>query len=292
VVELCRVSDEISIRPKPRYFVVERKPYRMTPGLFRLGHDFGNGSADGLAFQRDAQFEHYRAEKTRVFAEHPERLQILTTPEAESLQKTAFAWMRARLLAEHGVDIPAPEGAPTESDFRTLALQIQEDFTLLRQTSDGDGIQVLLSVCFPSGWRPETLLGKTFLETHAPVPAFEEISSKKKQLVRAMVERGPYVRFVWSVTADERLDHHPDQAPRDAWTDGSVGYLRVERQITVPLPEERGSLFLIRTYLYSFAELSVDERALLSGALAALPESILAYKGLSEELPRLLRLLA
>lgn len=286
------MNDEISTSTTPRYFVVERKPFRMTPGLFRLGQDFGNGNADRLAFQRDAQFEHYRAEKERVLSRYPERVQLLWSPKPQALQKSAYAWMRARLFDEHSVEVPPLTGAPEEGDFRALALHMQEDFTLLQQTPDGDGIQVLLSVCFPSGWRPETLLGRTFLQTHAPVPDFEEIASKSRQLVRAMVERGPYVRFVWSVTADERLDHHPDHAPRDSWTDASVGYLRIERQVTIPFPEERGSLFLIRTYLYAFGDLTVEERAVLSDALATLPESILAYKGLSEQIPRVLRLLS
>ena len=107
-----------------------------------------------------------------------------------------------------------------------------------------------------------------------------------------MVERGPYVRFVWTISADDELDHHPDQGRRSAWSARTPrGFLRVERQVTAPVPEQPASVFLIRTYLYGFDELSAEQRATLSLALAQMRPEIVRYKRLEAALPRALELL-
>jgi len=67
--------------------------------------------------------------------------------------------------------------------------------------------------------------------------------------------------------------------------------LRVERQTTVPLPRESGSIFLIRTYLYGFDELAPEQRSVLASALERLPPALLRYKELEAALPRALELL-
>jgi hypothetical protein len=111
-------------------------------------------------------------------------------------------------------------------------------------------------------------------------------------LVDALVTRGPYVRFVWTVTADAELDHHPEQGRRLAWSAATErGFLRVERQTTVPLPEVSGCVFLIRTYLYGFEELSSAKREVLAQALQRMPSELLRYKSLTTALPRALELL-
>lgn len=258
----------------------------MTAGLFRLGHDFGNGEADGHFLQRDKLAPRYRKEKEKILAAAPRRLQAKDDPAAQALQQKAVAWMRRQLHIEHGL---APELGATDTpsarldEFRRLSLVLQEDFALLQESTDGKEELVLLSVCFPSGWRPEALLGQGFDRIHAPIPEFGHLKAKSRQIVQAMIHRGPYVRFAWSLTADARLDHHPDQAPRDPWTENSTGYLRVERQVTVPFPDLRGSLFLIRTYLYALEELSAEQRDILFEVTESLPDSIKSYKGFSPE---------
>jgi hypothetical protein len=67
--------------------------------------------------------------------------------------------------------------------------------------------------------------------------------------------------------------------------------LRVERQTTTPLPAAAGCVFLIRTYLYGFAELSPEKRELLARALEQMPPEVARYKSLTKALPRALELL-
>src|SRR4030095_6032948 len=84
--------------------------------------------------------------------------------------------------------------------------------------------------------------------------------AQARSLVASMIERGPYVRFVWTLKPDDVLDHHPDRGPHRAWSPDGDGFLRVERQITQPFPDVGAALFLIRTYIYPFASLSAAER--------------------------------
>lgn len=275
-----------------RYFIVEPTPLRMRPGLFKLGQDFGNGPADRAFFQRDDQRELYEQEKRRVLALHPKRLDWLEDSSIHEVLQRVGAWMLRQIEDDAAAGSRDWTGAfqgPSlaRSEWLSLSLAIQEDFAVVQLDQDGSDRLVLTSVAFPSGWQPEEILGQSFSKIHTPVVEFEEVASKSQQIVRAMVERGPYVRFVWTVTADARLDHHPRHAPRDPWSSTCIGYLRVERQVTVPFPRERLGLFLIRTYLYPFPSLSPEERATLLSAVDQLSPAIAEYKGLTVGLPHI-----
>jgi hypothetical protein len=149
-----------------------------------------------------------------------------------------------------------------------------------------------LHACFPSGWRPTHIIGRSFSQVHAGIPGIAQVVAKAPSLTQAMVERGPYVRFVWTISADDELDHHPEQGVRSPWSAAtSRAFLRVERQTLVPLPKVSGSVFLIRTYLYELSKLSREQRSTLALALEHMPPAIAAYKGLSDAIPWALRLL-
>jgi hypothetical protein len=67
--------------------------------------------------------------------------------------------------------------------------------------------------------------------------------------------------------------------------------LRVERQVTVPLATQRAAVFLIRTYLYGFDELTRNERDTLAISLLRMPEAAQKYKRIEQAIPHALRLL-
>lgn len=259
----------------------------MQAGLSRFGADFGNGQADSLFFPLDESAPGQIAAKARVLERYPSvNAGSVETEDERRALEAARSWM-TRTLRREGHRVDAATGV------ERLGAQLAEDFVVLRQSPSGDDRTLWVHVCSPSGWRPERILGKSFLEIHAPVPAFGAVARGAAGLVEAMVTRGPYVRFVWTVAADDQLDHHPDHAGRAAWTPGTArGFLRVERQVTVPLPAERAAVFIIRTYLYPFEQLSAEQRATLAGALRLMPDEILRYKQLHAALPRALELLA
>jgi dimethylamine monooxygenase subunit A len=260
--------------PRPaRYFPVKATPLRMEAGLKPLATSFGNGDRDALPFQLDDERDRYLAAKREI---SPTRHRVLArNPDDERVHREVLAWMAATLRRDH-----TPTFAPEALDsYAAIGALVQEDFTVLARAS-GPGEAIAVHVSFPSGWRPERIAGTSFRAIHAPVPSFADVDAQAESMVRAMVERGPYVRFVWTISADDHLDHHPEEGRREAWRREDPGWLRVERQITVPFPSLDASLFLIRTYLYPFASLTPDERAVLSRALASLPDDVRRYKGL------------
>jgi hypothetical protein len=101
---------------------------------------------------------------------------------------------------------------------------------------------------------------------------------------------GPQVRFVWGISGDDRLNHHPEPPPgipREEWprapfrTGGPPFHLRVERQVLWPLPEVGASLFAIRVSFWRAEEIAADPRKrelLRRGLLSMSPESR-RYKG-------------
>jgi dimethylamine monooxygenase subunit A len=179
--------------------------------------------------------------------------------------------------------LPAERNDLAEA-FEELAGFIQEDFALLDAGEEGRGRTLLVDVRFPSGWRPERLVEADFSTIHGPVPGFPAGDREAKAMVRAMTERGPYVRFVWTVSPLPDLDQHPGrltpEVRRTAWATASELWLRVERQVTVPLPRTRAGLFLIRVHLTPVSTLGADERTRLRHALTVMPEDVRAYKGL------------
>ena len=72
-------------------------------------------------------------------------------------------------------------------------------------------------------------------------------------------------------------------------------YFRVEQQMTLPLPDLKRGVFFIRVMVAPLVEvLRIDpSRAVqLAEALASMSENVLAYRGMTAALPRLLQELA
>lgn len=271
------------------YFPVEPKPFSMRAGLLKFPTDFGNGAADRRVFQVDSDLERALAAK-RAARPTPRYFEHVTTAAESAALDTVREWVEARMLAEVPERLQAAtiDGDAT-SRWDALARAVQEDLVVMHEGEGGAGKALMLHVSFPSGWHPERLPGASFLGIHDPVPTFPgrdgdpKAASAAQSMVRSMVERGPYVRFVWTVRADDALDHHPDEGGRQPWTRDSPGYLRVERQLTWPFPAVRASLFVIRTYVMPFATLSAPERNVLREAVLQMPLAFKSYKGIPED---------
>ncbi len=302
-----------------RYFPVEARALRLTAGLSRFGTDFGNGPRDGQFFQLDDEQARYRAQRLAAPAQRhlllvrgPADLEIhdavvawmagtIETEQGIAIDLAAAAAAAAPPLESAGagtlrsasglrLSIETPAQAPATpaceatrtfalaAGYAAIALAIQEDFAVLRREGERE-TTLALFVSFPSAWRPERLLGADFAALHAPVPDFPATAAAGASMVSAMVERGPYTRFVWSVHPDDELDHHPEEGRRRAWDDAQALWLRVERQVLVPFAALDASLFLIRTYLYRHDTLAPGQRAILAAAIQATQGSVRAYKG-------------
>lgn len=309
--------------PAPaRYLPVGPRAFRFEIGLSPLGRDFGNGHADALAFQVDERWPDYREAKLAARAEslrryfacrphHADALGAITRELARRLASEHPDWYgfssaraggwrlhsalsgQTALCAGTGAQVdPQGEAGPLATHvLDALALEVQEDVAVMR---DEGGTMRLIAhhVCFPNHWAPKDKLGQDFAGVHARVPGFSRLARGGTRLQAALTNQGPWVRFAWGLSTDTRLNHHPAAPPGSEQADWhgrrfDAGdprlWLRVERQVLLPMPEWAAYVFLIRTYFEPVAGLSGDGRSRLARAVESMDADVLAYKGLAAE---------
>jgi len=136
-------------------------------------------------------------------------------------------------------------------------------------------------------------VGGSFAEIHAPVPGMEPVTRKAGSMVDAMIDRGPFVRFVWGVATDTALNHHPEPPPGvepATWNGRRFDaadprlWIRIERQTILGLPEADAALFAIRTSFRDGDALRADPEmnAALQAALCSMTPDQAVYKGVSD----------
>lgn len=273
-------------RPPRRYFPVD---WAGAGDSYPLGPDSPAGQ-DLLEFDRE--LPRYQSAKRDV-ARLPER-----GPLSSDMPGLAAARAAAEtLLREHMRRARLPRHA-LQGDLDELVFQLQEDLVLMlrRRTWPAERARAsYLHVSFPSGWDPARMLGKSFLALHARVPDEEAFARDTRAHLAQQLFDGVRGRFVWGVSADGDLDHHPAQ-PRPGWEGAHEGHLRVERQLMVPLavadPDTHAAMFLIRVYVVPFSDLAREQRVRLTHALHALSPVLQRYKGVAGHLSLLARLLA
>ena len=171
---------------------------------------------------------------------------------------------------------------PAERVAHAIGLGMQDDWVLMQRDLDAAGSSTVrarwLHVCFPSGWLPADKVGCDLASIHAPVADGAPLRAASAGLARAMTDKGPFVRHVWTLAASGALAQPPCQACRPAEALDAI-WFRVERQLTVPLGQG-WSLFLIRVHVAPLARLAGDaaRRAALVGALASMSEPVVRYK--------------
>jgi len=269
----------------------------MKAGLLRFPQDFGHGAADAQVFLVDEDLERALAEKRKSCARE-RGFDMCATPEERRAEETVRAFVRERLASEAPDRLAAADAdRDAKGPWDAFGRALQEDLVVMHRGADGGGRAIVVHVSFPSGWRPEHVAGTSFRAIHGPVPGFpgpsrtaeEEAARLEEERVReaasrsmmdAMVKRGPYVRFVWTVCADATLDHHPDAGLRAPKT--RITHFRVERQLTWPFPDVDASLFVIRTFVYPVEALGAERCRTLAAALTNMPPEIRRYKGLDD----------
>lgn len=187
--------------------------------------------------------------------------------------------------------------SPVERLADALALAVQEDLVLMAGPPAGDTAQ-LLHVCFPSHWNPAERAAASFAQLHAPVPHNGRLLAGSRNLVGAMLGKGPFIRFVWSLTRTPQLDQNParlqdhsfEVSGKSVTNDSLIDrlYFRSERQTTTPFSGH--ALFTIRIYVAPLRQVLDGARAaLLSSAICSMDDELLRYKGLAQIRDPLLR---
>ncbi len=267
------------------YFPVTA-PHHM-PGIQpRLGDE----RVGTTCFEFDDDEDAYLTQKRRRWSDRH--------PAAEPGTDTVLDWLRTTIAAEHPGRVERFAGVTT---LHEAMLGVQEDLVVMRRAPGDDpatAAAVYLHVSFPTNWCPECARGRTFLELHEPVPAMHAFkATNRTRLARGLFDvRRTTARFVWSLTPDARLDRprceagiHPTAPTR--WADAPTAWLRVERQVIVPLSDVL-SLFLLRVYLADVRGLRPDQRATLRGSVGGMEPPLAEYKGLAANAERIRALLS
>ena len=180
--------------------------------------------------------------------------------------------------------------------LENLVWQIQADFALVKRFPDGTDRIVTILVTAPSHWRPRDKLGLSFFESHTVVPGFERVNATASKMVDAMISKGPFIRFVWGIDSDDRLNHHPDPPPGEdpvTWKGRNFEsgdlFVRYERQTLLGVPEVDAAIFLIHAKTLPIAQLNKDQKATLRSAVESMSEAALSYKGFLQGRDHLLR---
>lgn len=192
---------------------------------------------------------------------------------------------------------------PYATAFDALCSQVQEDIAIQCRDSQHEPSDWLAAIhlCSPSHWSAEDKIGKSFFAIHKPVAGIDKINQAAASWVEIITTKGPFTRFVWGFGTDDRLNHHPE-APAGydpvEWKGrsfqrqraGSPFILRVERQVLVPLPEVRASLFTIRISFIDGEDIrrNETERALLRSALLSMTPQSRIYKGLDSSMDEII----
>lgn len=308
-------------------FSAVRSPFRMQPGLSRVPE-----GAPQLHPHRPGQASY--DEKLAVLRAHPQRALcaadgIDPVPALSALCAEAARWWpdhfgwdgecasveplgwrvdRAGQLSAgvpHGADAAVGRLLlalpPAQRLGALLALAFEEDLALVDAEH---GTIPWLAVCLPSHWVPAEKVGRAFTEVHAPVADNALVMQAAPQLLRLVTGPERWQRGVWTLSADARLNGHPERdAPRRWPTDATLqdpealyalAHWRTEQQSFVPLPARRQAVFTIRVQVEPLAAVitSAERARQLHDALASMSPAVLAYRSLGAVQPGLCAALA
>ncbi|MGC4042884.1 MAG: DUF3445 domain-containing protein [Armatimonas sp.] len=228
-------------------------------------------------FQLDTNTPAFLENKQHAASIHPERHTLFDSFDTPT-ERAVCALIAERLHTEWPAQFPNAE-ALAALPFSELCLLFPEDIAIVRRNAERGDWNAALHICAPSHWRPEEKIGRGYTATHEPVPGIERQKAAAPSIVQLFVTRGPFVRFTWGISFDNRLNQHPALEknpfdPNDLW-------LRVERQTLWPIPQADAALFAIRLHLYPVNGLDTEKRALLREALYSMSQEARSYKGIA-----------
>lgn len=322
------------MRPPALYRPFLSGTYSVSAGLFRLGEQpipwREDGQSEAHTFALDREYPRFVASKTAAHrrALHEYAGEAALSPElregalthiartlaadsqglihwqGRTLRNDLLGW-EAELELRWGAVGPLRRfGAPHAGlvadiqpvnalDF--LGLNTQEDLALIARGPGGDWLAAT-HVLSPQHWDPRDKLGRDFVAVHAPVAGSGPLNATAPRLVDAVITRGPFVRFAWGLSLEDRLDHHPAAPPGADRRPGSrfdpdAAFVRVERQTLTGFAAAQGALFTIRPLTTPLREAAATpaQAAALAQALRSMTPEQVGYKGLGSWLPGLLR---
>ena len=150
-------------------------------------------------------------------------------------------------------------------------LLFEEDFAIMHC-----GNMEVVSVCFPSGWKPRQKLGKPLSKIHEPIADSKKLIEASERLSQYMTKQ-KIKRWVWTVTTNGQLSEYTELEKPKVTTFENL-YFRVETQTSAPIDEET-SIFFIKIEVLPLKEVWSKD---ILDSINSMSDSILNYKGLVE----------
>jgi len=180
-----------------------------------------------------------------------------------------------------------------------VALTFQEDLVFVKAGEDnsksdqrGDCADCFL-VTMPTHWDPQDKIGLDFSSIHRPVADRAVLDQAHPNLIKAMINQGPFFRYNWSLTSVNQLSLNPNLLKSGAHSladeqlagQGSLIdrlYFRVERQTVSSFPDLSRCVFGIRIYQQPLAEAVATDgrRIVLADAIASMSEEVIRYRSM------------
>ena len=132
----------------------------------------------------------------------------------------------------------------------------------------------VVSVCFPSGWKPMDKLGKPLSKIHEPIADSEQLIEASGKLSQYMTKQ-EIKRWVWTITTNNNLSEFTE-IEKPTISNFENLYFRVETQTSAPI-DTQTSIFFIKVDVVPLKEVW-DKKILES--INSMSEDILKYKGL------------
>lgn len=210
-----------------------------------------------------AELARFHQHKLRLLAagEHaPDSAQpVLVAAQAVAAVGECRQALQQHLQRDHGAAVAACgiafKQAPASDatvDLQDMSLWLPDDICILQANTGGDYVLTAAAVFCPSLWLPADKMNKTLADIHHPIPEFGQrlLPSVNRFFHHLKVGR-PVVRFNWAIQVGDALARLPGQVARK---EGPL-FFRSERQSLLRLPDSGAVVFLIRTQLWSLAEL-------------------------------------
>lgn len=234
----------------------------------------------------------------RLTLEYPKFFQLISQSKSEialhcKLTDETLIFDNKLRLTRVKRDFPAPSPDYHDS-MDALACQIQEDLAIISQSPFGRDWIAAVHLCQANNWAAEEKIGQSFQATHEPVAGMNNNQRDVNVIVNTIVTKGPFIRFAWGLTAEAELNQHPRPClASSSKTDIKKRFdphhpslfLRVERQVLWPFPEQQAALFTIRTYVTDCHQIRDDGEmnSKLISALESMTKEQLKYKCLNKD---------
>lgn len=233
----------------------------------------------------------------RLTLEHPDLFQLNSQSEKDIAlyckltDETLVFDQKLRFIK---VERNGPAPSPDYHDaLDALACQIQEDMVIISKSPFGRDWLAAVHLCQANNWAAEEKIGQSFQSIHEPVTGMHNSKRDAEAIVNTIVKKGPFLRFVWDLTPEANLNQHPRPCLSSTGSKEKKRrfdphhpslFLRVERQVLWPFPEQQAALFTIRTYLTNCYQIrdNREQNEQLVSALNSMTKEQLKYKCLNK----------